>query len=51
MEQARRLCNLALRAGWDELIKGDVLSGFQDSGWIELDLSGKSMEALPTKGR
>ena len=50
MEQARRLCNLALRGGWEELIMGLVLTRFKDSGWTELNLSGKSVETLPTKG-
>ena len=47
MEQARRLCNLALRRGWDEFITGPVLVRFKDSGCTELDLSGKSVETLP----
>ena len=50
LEEARHLCALALQEPWQELIKGQVLQQFRDSGWSILDLSRTNVTALPHRG-
>ena len=50
LEEARHLCALALQEPWQELIKGQVLQQFRDSGWSILDLSRTNVAALPHRG-